>query len=191
MAMHPEIQRKAQKQLDDVIGDGRLPLFSDRPKLPYIDAVLRESLRWQQVLPLGVAHRLTEDDEYRGYFIPKGTLVTANQWYDPFSPGPVRIFECFAELLIASRAILHDPDVYPEPHTYMPDRFITKAGKLDPSVLDPRKAAFGFGRRYVLAVFSSAGKSNDTSQNLSGPVLRRECFVHVHGIRLTRLRYLA
>lgn len=85
MVMYPEIQRKAQKQLDDVVGDDRLPHFSDRSQLPYIDAVLRESLRWQQVLPMGVAHALIADDEYRGYFIPKGTVVIANQWFVPFN----------------------------------------------------------------------------------------------------------
>lgn len=80
MIIYPEIQKKAQAQLDEVVGENRLPNFADRPSLPYIDALVRESVRWQPVLPLGVPHRLLADDEYNGYFIPKGTLVIANQW---------------------------------------------------------------------------------------------------------------
>lgn len=81
MAMNPDVQLKAQQQLDEVVGSNRLPLLSDRPSLPYIDALVKESLRWQPVLPLGIAHKSIADDEYRGYFIPKGTIVIANQWY--------------------------------------------------------------------------------------------------------------
>lgn len=80
MAMHPDVQKKAQAELDAVIGPRRLPLYSDRSSLPYIDAILKETLRWQPVIPLAVAHRSTADDEYRGWFIPKGALVVANSW---------------------------------------------------------------------------------------------------------------
>lgn len=53
MLLHPEVQRKAQEQIDAVVGNGRLPDFSDRPSLPYVDAVLNECLRWRPVLNLG------------------------------------------------------------------------------------------------------------------------------------------
>jgi len=53
MALYPEVQKKAQKELDKVIGN-RLPEFNDRPNLPYINAMMKESLRWQPVVPLGV-----------------------------------------------------------------------------------------------------------------------------------------
>ncbi len=52
MAMSPEVQKKAQAELDTVIG-GRLPTFEDRPQLPYIQAIVQEAMRWQQVTPLG------------------------------------------------------------------------------------------------------------------------------------------
>lgn len=52
MCLYPEVQRKAQAELDQVLG-GRLPEFSDRASLPYINAVVKESNRWQLVLPLG------------------------------------------------------------------------------------------------------------------------------------------
>jgi cytochrome P450 len=48
--------------------------------MPYVDAVCKEILRWRLVLPLGVAHATTEDNVYKGYFIPKGTTVLPNTW---------------------------------------------------------------------------------------------------------------
>ena len=96
MAKHPDIQKKAQEEIDTVIGNDRLPEISDRDDLPYIVAILKEVLRWKPILPLSesellaffiydddqlaVSHSSTEDDEYNGYFIPKGTSVLANAW---------------------------------------------------------------------------------------------------------------
>jgi cytochrome P450 len=57
MALHPEAQRKAQAQLDEVVGKDRLPDYEDINSLPYIQAVLKELLRWQPVTPLGMWHR--------------------------------------------------------------------------------------------------------------------------------------
>ena len=57
-----------------------LPRSDDWPSLKYVEAILKETLRWQPALLLGVAHRSIADDEYRGYFIPWGTVVIANQW---------------------------------------------------------------------------------------------------------------
>jgi len=53
MALHPDIQKKAQDELDRVIGPNRLPDFSDRKDLPYINALVKETMRWNVVLPLG------------------------------------------------------------------------------------------------------------------------------------------
>ena len=73
MAKYPEIQRKAQAEIDRHIGEStRLPEFDDRPSLPFIEAIYREVLRWQQSLHLAVPHALSDDDYYKGYFIPKG-----------------------------------------------------------------------------------------------------------------------
>ena len=80
MAMHPEIQQRAQKELDSVVGDRRLPMHNDQSSLPYIEAIMKEALRWQPVFPLGIPHRSIVDDEYRGYLIPKGTVIIPNQW---------------------------------------------------------------------------------------------------------------
>jgi len=79
MALYPDVQKKAQEELDKVIGN-RLPEFNDRPNLPYINAMVKESLRWQLVTPLAVPHMATEADEYNGYYIPKGTIIIGNSW---------------------------------------------------------------------------------------------------------------
>ncbi|KXN89168.1 O-methylsterigmatocystin oxidoreductase [Leucoagaricus sp. SymC.cos] len=122
MVIYPDIQKKAQAELDQVSG-GRLPEFSDRPNLPYINALVKESLRWQPIAPLAAAHMASEADYYNGYYIPKGTAVIGNAW-----------------------TILSDSEIYSDPTSFNPDRFL-KDGKLDPSVRDPTVACFGFGRR--------------------------------------------
>ncbi|KAJ7238158.1 cytochrome P450 [Mycena rebaudengoi] len=76
----PEVQKKAQDELDRVVGPDRLPTFTDKKSLPYISAILKESLRWESVIPLGVPHRVMKDDTYQGYSIPAGTIIIANQW---------------------------------------------------------------------------------------------------------------
>ena len=97
MALHPEVQKKAQAEIDAVVGTSRLPKFEDRPSLPYINAVVKELMRWHLVTPIGgpffyynvttiltcseaFPHMATNDDEYDGYYIPKGTLVIGNAW---------------------------------------------------------------------------------------------------------------
>ena len=93
--MYPEVLRKAQAEIDAVVGINRLPDFNDRPYLPYVNAIIKETMRWKLVVPLGkrffnvllplfimagFAHMATEDDEYDGYFIPKGTAVMGASW---------------------------------------------------------------------------------------------------------------
>ena len=80
MTMHPEIQKKAQEELDRVIGPDRLPTWDDRSQLPYIDAILKETLRWNTATPLGVPHAVVQDDVYEGMFIPGGATVIPNIW---------------------------------------------------------------------------------------------------------------
>ena len=62
MVRYPDVQRKAQAELDSVVGMGRLPVFEDRDSLPYVTAVHKEVHRWHPVLPQGVARRLIRDD---------------------------------------------------------------------------------------------------------------------------------
>ena len=82
MARNTEIMRAAQRQLDSVLGGERLPDLSDLDDLPYIVAIVKETLRWAPPFPIGTTHRLMEDDEYRGMFIPGGATVLENIWWD-------------------------------------------------------------------------------------------------------------
>ena len=76
--MHPQVQLKAQEELDRVVGGDRLPTHDDRPSLPYLNAVLKEVLRWHSISHVAVPHSARDDDEYRGYHIPAGTIVVVN-----------------------------------------------------------------------------------------------------------------
>jgi len=89
MAINPAVQKKAQEEIDRVIGTKRLPDFRDRDsgKMPYIEAIYRELLRIAPSLPLAVPHSASEDDYYKGYFIPKGVshpglsfMRSVNKW---------------------------------------------------------------------------------------------------------------
>ncbi|KAF9008611.1 putative CyP450 monooxygenase [Hymenopellis radicata] len=106
MTCYPEVQKKAQLELDQILGGERLPLFSDRTSLPYINALHpTESFA-------GVPHYTAADDVIDGMLIPK------------------------------VKSILHDPNVFPEPMEFRPERFSEDG--VDPSIVD---TAFGFGRR--------------------------------------------
>ena len=114
MALYPEVQKKAQAEIDAVVGPNRLPDFRDRPSLPYINAIVKELSRWNLVLPFGktfviiiiatiltssegVPHLSTFDDEYNGFYIPKGTILIGNAWLvRPLNP--LAIF--FSEFLL-------------------------------------------------------------------------------------------
>ncbi|TFK48071.1 cytochrome P450 [Heliocybe sulcata] len=80
MATHPEVQHYAQAEIDAVVGRGRLPDCSDRDNLPYVNAVIKEVIRWQPAFPTGIPHASTADDEYGGYFIPKGSIIFGCSW---------------------------------------------------------------------------------------------------------------
>lgn len=78
--LYPDIVKGAHEELDRVVGNDRMPEFSDEPNLPYIRAVAKETLRWRASTKIGPVHATTQDDWYNGYFIPKGTGVVLNWW---------------------------------------------------------------------------------------------------------------
>lgn len=160
MGMYSDVQKKAQDELDRIIGPHRLPEFSDLESLVYIRAVAMETMRWSPVNPFSVPHTLMAEDEYNGYRMPKGSTILvvrilislfASQWlmhvsrmhgaFQDTDPWP-----CI-ELKYMFRSILHNEEDYPDPSTFNPDRFI-KDGKINPDVRDPTTITFGFGRRY-------------------------------------------
>ena len=81
MVAFPEVQRRAQAELDAVVGRARLPTFADAPRLPYVRAVIREVLRWRPAIDRGLPHRAAEDDWYEGMFIPKDATCVGNIWH--------------------------------------------------------------------------------------------------------------
>ncbi|KAM0229934.1 hypothetical protein ACHAPO_009656 [Fusarium lateritium] len=121
MSLFPDTQKAAQDEIDRVVGNDRLPTPADRPNLPYIEALVKEVLRWHPVAPMGLPHTSTAEDIFAGYRIPEGSMVMANIWY-----------------------FLHNPDVYDEPMRFKPERFLAIDGQPEQ---DPRTYVFGFGRR--------------------------------------------
>lgn len=75
MARFPEVQHRAQAELDRVVGPTRFPELEDMEKLPYVIAVVLEILRWRPVAPFGLPHKNTTEDVYEGYYISKGTML--------------------------------------------------------------------------------------------------------------------
>ncbi|KAJ6606685.1 cytochrome P450 [Mycena sp. CBHHK59/15] len=129
MVLNPEVQERAQAEIDALLaGSIRLPTFEDRDQLPYVSAIVKEVWRWNPSVPLGLPHVVTQDDEYRGYTIEKGSIVWANVW-----------------------AILHDEEIFPEPLAFRPERYLSDSGSLqtgqDDTAGSTVAAAFGFGRR--------------------------------------------
>ncbi|KAI8679652.1 hypothetical protein NCS57_00243600 [Fusarium keratoplasticum] len=138
MVLHPEIQEKARSQLDSVIGPDRLPNFSDRASLPYIEHIVQEIYRWSPLAPLGIPHKSLQDDGRS-----PGTALLRGTW----------------ESLISSRAVVyanahamaHDERIYRAPHDFNPDRYepLVNGGAGEPFPV----GNFGFGRRVCVGRF--------------------------------------
>lgn len=80
MLLHPHVQKRAQEELDEVVGPDALPSFDHFARLRYIWAIVHEVIRWQTVTPIALPHLLVAEDVVDGYFIPKGTVVFGNAW---------------------------------------------------------------------------------------------------------------
>ena len=80
ITLNPRVMQKAQEELDRVVGPARLPTWEDELKLPYIRAIIKETLRMRPPNKVGIHHATTEDDWYEGMFIPKGSVVVLNWW---------------------------------------------------------------------------------------------------------------
>ena len=119
MVMFPEVQRKAQQEIDEHVGTHRLPVAEDRDNLPYVNGIVKESLRWSPITPLGFPHVATVDTIYGHYLIPKGATILPSVWW-----------------------FLHDPDVYDDPETFDPGRYLEPRNEPDPV-----PEVFGYGRR--------------------------------------------
>lgn len=119
--IHTDAQARVQEELDNVVGRTRLPIFGDQEMLPQVTAFMLESLRWRPITPGGFEHRATKDIIWKNYLIPAGATVIGNHL-----------------------AIANDPEIFPEPHVFNPQRWIDDAGRIRD---DLRFFTFGFGRR--------------------------------------------
>lgn len=122
LLMNQSVLKKAQAEIDAVVGKDRLADFRDRGKLRYIDFIVQEAYRWAPLSPVGIPHRSIKDDTYNGLFIPGGSTIYAN-----------------------ARAMCYDETIYKNPSAFNPDRFIPEdeGGAGEPFAQGP----FGFGRR--------------------------------------------
>ncbi|KAI8409450.1 hypothetical protein FOFC_09289 [Fusarium oxysporum] len=144
MVLHPEIQEKAQQELDAVIGTDRLPDFSDRPALVYIEHIVQEIYRWSPLAPLGIPHKSLHDDIYKGMLIPKDTLLRCC-YHNEVTRWGGYLISTRTVVYANAYAMAHDERVYKNPHDFNPDRY--EAGEPFPV------GNFGFGRRVCVGRF--------------------------------------
>lgn len=123
---HPNVQTKLHRELHDVIGKNRLPSLSDRSRLPYLEAVIHETLRLGSPTPLSIPHRAVTDTRLRGFTVPKDSSVIFNFW-----------------------AIHRDAGQWETPEEFRPERFIDVQGKLIP-LSSASYLPFGCGSRACL-----------------------------------------
>ncbi|KAM9314386.1 cytochrome P450 2U1 [Pholidichthys leucotaenia] len=124
MVLHPDIQDKVQAEIDEVVGPHRVPSLTDKGNLPFTEATIMEVQRLAVVVPLAIPHMASATTEFRGYTIPKGTVILPNLW-----------------------SVHRDPTVWDDPDSFNPARFLDDEGKL------LRKECFipfGTGRRVCM-----------------------------------------
>ncbi|KIM68448.1 hypothetical protein SCLCIDRAFT_1209264 [Scleroderma citrinum Foug A] len=83
MILFPDVQENTHEELDTMLGKGVVPTFTDRERLPYLQAVIYKLMRWHTIFPSGVPHMTSMSDIYEGYYIPKGCIVIFNIWVCP------------------------------------------------------------------------------------------------------------
>ncbi|KAI9441884.1 cytochrome P450 [Lactarius indigo] len=127
MLVYPDVQARAHSELDEVVGRGRPPTFADILFLPYIRAMVKETLRWSSLVPFGVPHASTMSDWYEGMFIPKGTICLQNM-----------------------RVLNFDPEVFGhDTAEFDPTRYLNEKGQVKTQMggREEGHMSFGFGRR--------------------------------------------
>ncbi|KAI7546366.1 putative cytochrome P450 [Hortaea werneckii] len=125
MSLYPFVQRKAQAELDTVLGSQptKLPTTADRPRLPYLNALVEEAQRWHPITPMGLPHTTSSDllvgPKNEAYLIPAGSVILPAIWW-----------------------MTRDPSTYHSPEEFKPERFL-------PPYKEPlaTEVTFGFGRR--------------------------------------------
>uniref|UniRef100_A0A182ILM4 Uncharacterized protein n=1 Tax=Anopheles atroparvus TaxID=41427 RepID=A0A182ILM4_ANOAO len=122
LLLQPEVVGRIQQEIEDAVGTSRLPTLDDRINMPYTEATLRESLRIDTLIPSGIVHRTIHNTIIQGYAIPENTLV-----------------------LTSLEEVNNQPEVWGDPKSFRPERFLADDGKLAPS--KDRSLPFGTGKR--------------------------------------------
>lgn len=120
-ACHPDAQLRVQNEIDAVVGRDQAPRWSDADSLPQLQAFILETARWRPVIPNGFGHRASKDIIWRGYLIPAGAVIYGCLW-----------------------AISRDPDVFPDPDKFDPQRWLDHNGQIRN---DLKFYPYGHGRR--------------------------------------------
>ncbi|KAK7207664.1 putative cytochrome P450 oxidoreductase [Myxozyma melibiosi] len=124
-ALYPEVQKKARAEIDRLCGVDRAPTFSDFDQLPYVNAIVKEGMRWRPTSPTALPHKVVQDDYYKGMLIPKGSTIYLATW-----------------------AIHHSENVYHDEDEFNPDRYLGYTKLADHYAGSPdweRRDHYGYG----------------------------------------------
>ena len=155
MSMYPDVQRKAQEEIDRVVGTTRLPTFHDRNQLPYINAVVEEAQRWHPVAPMGGVRMANENDVINEFRIPKGALVLPAIWW-----------------------LTRDQAIYHEPEEFRPESFLEPRNEPSATAF-----TFGFGRRICTGkVLADASLYLTFVQTLAALNIQKAIDEHGHAV---------
>lgn len=98
-------KERVHREIDSVLANGRMPTLEDKQKMPYVEAVLHEILRFCNIVPLGIFHATSQDANVNGYSIPKGTMVITNLY-----------------------SVHFDEKYWSDPGVFLPQRFLDSSG---------------------------------------------------------------
>ncbi|KAJ7624549.1 cytochrome P450 [Roridomyces roridus] len=146
MIAYPDVQRRAQDEMDRVVGVDRIPTLAHLPHLCYIQALILETHRFRPTLPLLLPHATTATEKCGGYVVPSGSTVFVNLW-----------------------GIFQDPDLYDDPEKFEPERYLLTENGAKPGVdadgLKPN-LSFGVGRRSCPGIHLAENSININVMNL-------------------------
>ncbi|XP_024145864.1 cytochrome P450 2U1 [Oryzias melastigma] len=124
MVLHPDVQDKAQAEIDEVVGKHRVPSMTDKGSLPFTEATIMEVQRLHSVVPLAIPHMTSQTTVFREYTIPKGTVIFPNLW-----------------------SVHRDPTLWEDADSFKPTRFLDHEGNL---LRKEHFIPFGIGRRVCM-----------------------------------------